>query len=393
MAFDRRILQHFDWVMLSLVLILPLLGLLVLYSAGYDPDGRGVTLFGMIGPLQSVPFAKQTIFFLAGIVSVAVALLIPPAVLHRVAYPFYGVCLLLLVAVLIPGIGTVVNGSRRWISFGAFNIQPSEFIKLGLAMALARYISRAPPPPQGYSFKDLLIPSVLTVVPMVLIKRQPDLGTALSLGAIGFGMMLFAGIERRRLMVVAGLVGVVVALLFVSAVLMPQWWPMKEYQRLRIVNLFDPESNPRGAGYHIIQSIIAVGSGGLIGKGFLNGSQTQLEFLPEHHTDFIFSVLAEEWGFVGCIVVLALYFLLLMRMLRIVSRTRDIFSALCAFGITMLMFAHTVINVGMVIGVLPVVGIPLKLFSYGGSSLISTMFCLGVVLSIHMRRFTVVSSR
>jgi rod shape determining protein RodA len=219
----------------------------------------------------------------------------------------------------------------------------------------------------------------MILIPMALIARQPDLGSALSVGAAGFSMLLFAGIRWKTLVVMALVVGVAVV---------PAWNSLHSYQQRRVIALFDPEADPLGSGYHITQSKIAVGSGSAFGKGFLKGTQTQLEFLPEHTTDFIFSVLAEEWGFVGCVMILLLYFSFLYRLALVVLRSKDFFTCLVSFGVAGLIFFHTVVNVGMVVGILPVVGITMPLFSYGGSSLLSFMILVGVSLGISMRRFT-----
>jgi rod shape determining protein RodA len=212
---------------------------------------------------------------------------------------------------------------------------------------------------------------------MVLIMQQPDLGTAISLATVGVAQILFVGIRPKT-----------VALIAAAGLLLsyPSWHMLHDYQQRRILVLLDPETDPQGSGYHITQSKIAVGSGSLFGKGFLQGTQTQLEFLPEHSTDFVFSVLAEEWGFIGCLFLIALFLALLASMLRVVGRSRDLFSSLLAFGITVQFFAHVVINIGMVIGLMPVVGIPLPLVSYGGSSMLSLMFGLGLVQGVSMRR-------
>lgn len=376
---DRRMRAQFDWALLGLAFLIPALGLIVLYSAGYDPDASDYLLKWIPGEIKSIPFEKQLFFLMIGVLVVAAALSVPGQWLQRIAYPAYIICFLLLVAVLIPGIGIVSNGSRRWIPLGIFNLQPAEFMKTALILTLARYLSRNLPRPGGYGFRQMLVPSLLFGVPMYLVARQPDLGSALSLGAIGFSMILFMGIRVRALIIMA------VTLLVVAY---PAWHHLHPYQQRRVLVLFDPDADPKGSGYHITQSKIAVGSGQLLGKGFLNGTQTQLEFLPEHTTDFIFSVLAEEWGFVGCVTVLLVYAAFLSRMLRVVARSKDVFSALVAFGVSAWFFFHTFINIGMVVGILPVVGIPLPLFSYGGSALLSCLFGVGLVLGIAMRRLS-----
>lgn len=213
---------------------------------------------------------------------------------------------------------------------------------------------------------------------MVLILVQPDLGTALSVGAIGFCMLLFVGIERKTL-ITLGIAGLGMAA--------SGWiWLLRPYQRDRILTLFNPEGDPQGKGWQIIQSKIAVGSGELFGKGFLNGSQTQLEFLPERTTDFIFCVLAEEWGFLGSLIILTLYAIFLIVMLRSALKIKELYSSLVVVGIVSMLFFHVIVNLGMVVGFLPIVGIPLPFFSYGGSSLLTSLFCLGIVLGLTMRR-------
>jgi len=377
MLFDRRLVRHFDWGVFVLAMLIPLAGVVVLYSAGYDTDGRFPWIPGLIEYIPSPALLKQGTFLLASLVVMAVAMSIPTLYLQRLAYVFYGVVVVLLIVVDL--IGSVQKGSQRWLDLGPIHLQPSEPMKLALVLALACYLAKYPPKAGGYRLAQLFIPGLMLLIPMGLIMVQPDLGTALAVGGVGAAMLLFVGVDRRVL-IWAAIIGIVCAY--------PAWHGLHDYQQKRILMLFNPEVDPRGSGYHIIQSIIAVGSGEFLGKGLLQGTQTQLEFLPEHSTDFIFSVLAEEWGFLGCVVVLSLYCLFLYRILRVVGRCRDSFSGLVAFGVGATVFIHTMINIGMVIGLLPVVGIPLIMFSYGGSSLLSTMFAIGLVLGISMRRFS-----
>jgi rod shape determining protein RodA len=372
---DRRMIRHFDWGLFFACLAVPLFGLTVLYSAGYDPDAS-ITGGFLPFAIQSQPFLKQSIFFGVGIAAMIVALSISPQFLNRYAYVIYGVGVALLVAVVL--VGSVVNGSRRWIPLPAgFNLQPAELMKLAIILCMARYLSRNPPKNGPYNLKQLIIPAGLILLPMALIMKQPDLGSAIAVGAIGGVMVLFMGIRTRI---------IIIALVLAAGVAPLVWSHLHPYQQRRILTLFDPSADPRGSGYHINQSIIAVGSGELTGKGFMRGTQTQLEFLPEHTTDFIFSVLAEEWGFTGCLAVLIVYFILIFRLLRVSSRSKDFFSSLVAFGVATFFAVHATINIGMVIGILPVVGIPLPLFSYGGSAVLTLMFGLGLVLGISMRR-------
>jgi len=373
---DRRLIQAFDWGLFGAFQLIPLAGMVVLYSAGFDSDSTASFLPWLSKYVPSPALVRQISFILIGLVVMMMAVALPTVWLQRSAYVLYAIIIIALIAVLL--FGRVSNGSRRWLTFGPLNIQPAEAMKLALILTFARYLSRHPPPEGGYKFVSILIPLAIVGVPMLLVMKQPDLGTALMLGGIGMSMLLFVGIRRRVL---------VSMLVLAIGAAYPLWNMLHDYQQKRVLMLFNPETDAQGSGYHIIQSIIAVGSGGFAGKGFLRGTQSQLEFLPEHSTDFIFSVLAEEWGFIGCVVVILLYALFLYRLLRVAQRSRDLFGTLVAVGVSALIFIHVFVNIGMVIGLLPVVGIPLVLFSYGGSSLISTMFSIGVVLGISMRRF------
>ncbi len=375
-SIDKRLFAHFDWGLAIFGLIIPLFGLVVLFSAGYDAEGS-VDLFGFLTVnFPSAACLKQAVYLVVGLVIMGIGMAIPTQTFYRYSFVLYGGALALLVAV--AGFGVVVNGSRRWLDLGGFNLQPSEFMKLGLIVTMARVLSKRPPRDGvSYRFSELLVPGIFIAIPMFLIAKQPDLGTALSLGIVGVCQILFVGVRRRTLLAI---VVVVMALAY------PAWEMLHDYQQRRILVLLDPESDPKGSGYHITQSKIAVGSGELFGKGYRQGTQTQLEFLPEHTTDFVFSVLAEEWGFVGSLVLLGLFLGLFVSMLRIASRTRDLFSCLLAFGFTVQIFAHVVINIGMVIGLMPVVGIPLPLVSYGGSSMLSILFGLGIVQGVSLRR-------
>ena len=375
MLIDRRVISQFDYLLFGLALLIPVCGLVVLFSAGYDPDHQ-VQIVSWLSPIPSEAFARQSVFLLMGMFTLLLGTTIRPALLNRLAYPLYAVCIVLLV--LVDLFGNIVNGSQRWLSFGGFNIQPAEPAKLATILVLARYFSRNPPRPGGYSFKELIVPGLLFGTPAGLIMGQPDLGTALVVIFVGSGLLLFMGVRPKVMVMLA-----VPALLAIY----PAWLSLHDYQRRRLEVLINPGLDPRGSGYHITQSKIAVGSGKIFGKGYMEGTQTQLEFLPEHTTDFVFSVLAEEWGFIGCLFVLALYLSFILAILRAVARSRELFSGLMMLGIGILFFVHTTINVGMVIGLLPVVGIPLPLFSHGGSALISTMFSIGLLLGADMRRF------
>jgi len=295
------------------------------------------------------------------------------------AWVFYGLVLVLLVAVLLKG--RMVMGARRWITFGPVNFQPSELAKIAVILALARWFSRdaETDPRRGpRGLARIAIPALLVLVPAVLIQRQPDLGTALIVLAVGGTMILFAGVRWKTLVVV----GAVVAVGAVAA------WPhLKPYQRKRVETFLNPEGDVLGAGYHATQSMIAVGSGQGLGKGWGQGTQTLLSFLPEQHTDFIFSVWAEEHGFVGALLLLALYFALVGSGVTIALRARDRFGQFVAVGATALVFWHAFINMGMVTGMLPVVGVTLPLMSYGGTSVLVVFVALALLSSVGTRRF------
>jgi rod shape determining protein RodA len=271
----------------------------------------------------------------------------------------------------------ITSGAQRWVRIGSISFQPSEFIKLSFILVMARFFHR-PPSREGYSLKDLPLPFVLLLLPMGLILRQPDLGTAIILLLVFFSILIFVKIRWSTLLTI-GLVG---------AAIVPLCWNfLKEYQKRRILTFFNPELDPLGAGYHIIQSKIAVGSGGILGKGILKGTQCRLGFLPEQQTDFIFSALGEEWGLIGSLIIVGLYFILILWGLRIAVQSKDRFGAILSFGVVAMLFWHIFINIGMVLGVMPVVGIPLPLLSYGGSFLVSTFIGIGLLLNVSMRRY------
>jgi len=363
---DRRLIAHFDWTLLSLTLALTLLGILTIHSATYsitEEQASGLA-------------SKQFYWLMMGMVALLGSLALDYHHLDRLAYPFYGIVLLLLFLVLF--IGSTGGGSQRWINLGFFTLQPSEPAKLATVMVLAKYL-QYDEPRDGYRLRDLWFP-FLFVAPLILLTLvQPDLGTAVILVFVLLSILLIGGLRLRSFlyMVGAGMAFCPIA-----------WHFLKPYQKKRILTFLNPDLDPLGAGYHVIQSKIAIGSGRWLGKGYLKGTQNQLDFLPAQHTDFVFSVFAEEWGFLGCLILLALYFALMAFCLRVVVRGRDRFGSLLVLGIVTIFFWQVVINVAMVTGVLPVVGIPLPLLSYGGSSLLSMMVGIGLVMNVNMRRFT-----
>ncbi|MBT8340560.1 MAG: rod shape-determining protein RodA [Desulfatitalea sp.] len=362
---DRRLVEYFDWWMLSLIMMAAGIGLVALYSA----------VNAGIGDHQTGLFAKQMAWYGIGAAFMVAAFSFNYKSYEQFGHLFYALCTGLLVLVLV--VGKIVGGSKRWLDLGAVSIQPSEIIKLAVIIMLARYYARIVRT-DGLQLRELLTPALITVIPFLLIVRQPDLGTALVLALIAGAMTLYVKIERRTLI---GLIGS-------GALAVPLVWSLlKGYQKQRILTFLNPDRDPLGAGYHIIQSKIAIGSGMLTGKGFLKGTQNSLDFLPEQHTDFIFSVLAEEWGLVGAVFVLMVFFLLIIRGLQIAHHSRDPFGTIMAVGVTTMIAWQVFINIGMVMGLMPVVGVTLPFVSYGGSSVITMMAGAGLLLNVSMRRF------
>ena len=353
-----RMLQiiRIDPVLLFGLLMLTLAGLGILYSAG-DQSAE----------LMQKQVVRLSIAFLVMLVAAQIS----PHQLYLWTPWVFLLGVILLVMVFFAG--DVGKGAQRWLKIGV-RFQPSEIMKLATPLMLAWYLSERPLPP---GFRSLMISSVLVLVPTIMIAMQPDLGTALLVGMAGFFVVFFAGL-RWRVLIGAGL-----ALLAFIPIL---WRMMHDYQRQRVLTLLDPESDPLGAGYHIIQSKIAIGSGGLYGKGWLNGTQSQLDFLPERSTDFIFAVFAEEFGMMGAVVLLSLYAFIIWRGLYIADHAQDNFSRLLAGSLSMTFFVYLFVNVGMVSGILPVVGVPLPLVSYGGTSLVTLMAGFGMLMSINSDR-------
>jgi rod shape determining protein RodA len=363
--FDRRLLQHFDWVMLLMLLLVGGMALTNLYSSTHIVDKGASSLF-----------YKQLLFFGVGLGLILVVLTLEYQKIARLGYVLYGVILALLTYTLL--FVKAIAGSQRWIDLGFFNLQPSEPAKLALILVLASCYANTDVP-GGYRLRDLIKPVILTALPFVLIMLQPDLGTALICGIIFVSMTLFV---RLRWGTFAILGGSGLTCVFIG------WkFLLKEYQRKRIETFLDPEGDPMNHGYQIMQSKIAVGSGKIFGKGFLEGTQGHLHFLPERHTDFAFAVWAEEWGFAGSLFFLSCYFFMLLWGINIAMSAKDKFGAILAFGCTMLIFWQAVINLFMIMGFLPVVGVPLPMFSYGGSSLLTNMVAIGILMNVRMRSF------
>jgi len=365
--FDRRLVQNFDWGLLGLVLLLGVAGLITLYSA--------VTA-GALNP-QKVLIVKQLVWYCVGLVAMVISFLFDYKALDRWALVLYIIGIALLLWVLF--FGKYVSGSRRWLIMGPISIQPSEIIKLCVIIMLAKYYSKIAST-RGVSLRELFYPLCITMIPFILIVRQPDLGTAMLIVLIAGAMTLFVKIERRSLFYLMG--GGIISVPLV-------WFLLKGYQKQRILTFLDPDRDPLGAGYHIIQSKIAIGSGMISGKGFLKGTQNALAFLPEQHTDFIFSVLAEEWGFVGSLVLLLVFLMFLLGGLHVAQGCKDSFGTILSVGIIAMISWQVFINICMVMGLMPVVGVPLPFISYGGSSIVTTMISVGLLLNVSMRRFMI----
>lgn len=363
---DEEQLKKFDWSLIILFLFTFALGVLNLYSATFNE---------FIG--KSLRFWQSQLIWLGVGSAVAVVLLIVHyKMLSRVAYPIFFFNLALLALVLVAGKQTL--GSRRWIGFGGFHIQPSEFMKLSAVLAMAKYFENERAT-SGYRLRDLWLPAMMIAVPVGLIILQPDLGTAMILLLTFASMMLFIKIDRKSILIVVTLALIATPLTYK--------YGLKSYQRQRIVSFLNPMSDPKGSGYNSIQSMIAIGSGQFLGKGFKKGTQSQLNFLPEHHTDFIFAVYSEEHGFLGALVLLALYLAFFLTALNIAYVSHDKFGTLLALGIIIIFFWHVFINIGMVCGILPIVGVPLPFMSYGGSSLITSLIGVAILTNISNKRF------
>lgn len=364
MPLDRRLIQNFEWRIVLTAFLLAGLGILSIYTATAT-----ATL-----PLKPHLYLRQATWFAVGVVFLFVAVTINYRTAGRFAYLLYGLAILSLL--LVPFFGRVGLGAQRWIKVGFVAFQPSEVAKLALVLCLARYFEDRKE--RLTAMRTMGGAALLTLLPALLVVRQPDLGTALILLAAGIALMLLVGLRLR----VAVPVGV--GLLALAPIV---WTFLKAYQKRRLLVFLNPNLDPLGAGYHVAQSKIAVGSGELWGRGFMAATQSQLNFLPENHTDFIFAVLAEQWGFVGSVAALGLFCLLITRGLKVSMEAKDLLGSLMAFGITATIGLQALVNIGMVLGIMPVVGIPLPLLSYGGSSMVMTLAAIGLLVNIRMRRF------
>jgi rod shape determining protein RodA len=340
-------------LMVALVLLVSL-GLTVVYSAS-----GGGSFDRILGQARNLAVALAALWVVANI---------PPQTLMRLAVPAYAIGLALLVGVAL--FGEVRNGARRWLNLGFTTIQPSEVMKIAVPLLLAWYFQRHQ---EGLRLREYAVATVLLALPVALILRQPDLGTATLIFASGFFVIFLAGLSWK----------VIATLAAAGLASLPFLWGMlHDYQRRRVLTLLDPTQDPLGAGYHIIQSTIAIGSGGVLGKGWLNGTQAQLDFVPERSTDFILAVYGEEFGLAGVVVLLVLYLLVIARGLMIAANASTTFARLTAGAITLTFFTYAFVNMGMVSGILPVVGVPLPMISYGGTALLSMLVGFGILMSI-----------
>jgi rod shape determining protein RodA len=362
---DRRMLLNLDWQLLLLVFIIGTWGLVTVYSATH---GRLETHLDNL-------YLKQLYWFGAGLVLMVLVTLVDYQHFGRGAYLLLALGIVLLIAVF--AFGRVASGARRWLMLGPLSLQPSEVVKVFLVLSFARYFAETRRD-SGMRFRDLVIPFGMVMMPFALIAKQPDLGTALVLFFTACTLIFASGFPLKTLLSMTG----------VGLIALPIGWNfLKDYQKVRVITLLNPDFDPLGAGYHSWQSKIAIGSGGFWGKGWLAGTQSGLNFLPEKHTDFIFAVFAEEWGFVGTAALILLYMILVLRGISIAYTSKDRLGCLIATGVVAMLSVYILFNIGMTVGLTPVVGLPLPLFSYGGSSMLATMAAVGLLLNIRMRRF------
>lgn len=365
-----RCLTSIDWPLMLILLLLAAVGMVVMHSAVGSTDAR---------------FADQARNFYVALFAMWVVAVTPPSVILKLAVPFYVLGILLLVAVMF--VGETSKGATRWLNLGITRIQPSEMMKIAVPLMLAWYFHKREGP---MKFLDLCVASLLLLVPFLLIVKQPDLGTAILVFGAGFFVIYFAGISFKFLIPVL-LIGVIgIGTIYINQETLCDdnfdWVVLHDYQKHRICTLLDPSTDPLGKGFHTIQSTIAVGSGGVYGKGYMNGTQTHLDFIPERTTDFIFAVFAEEFGLYGGVTLLVLYLLLIFRGLAIAVGAPNYGERLLAGALTMVLFIYVFVNVGMVTGILPVVGVPLPFLSYGGTALLTIGIACGMLMSISKYR-------
>ena len=359
--------DQFDWALFLTASALAVMGVINLYSA------TSVSRAAL-----SEIYIQQVYWLVLGGILAAVVAIIDYRHYERLGYVLYGIGIVLLVLVFI--LGKDIRGSSRWIQIGSFSFQPSEFMKLLMIIALAKYL-HDDPKTDSRSLKDWLIPAALAAIPMLLILKQPDLGTALILAFIFGTIAMLTKIRWKSLVTLAVAVGITMPLLWA--------YVFHDYQKQRILVFLNPESNLLGSGWHAHHARVAIGAGGVSGEGFMRGTQNQFLFVPDQHSDFPFAVFAQDWGFLGCLVLIAFYTFLVLWAVRIAATAKDRFGAVLAIGVGALVFWHAFFNLGMVTGLLPVVGVTLPLFSAGGSSVVTIMLGIGLLMNVSMRRFHV----
>lgn len=361
----REELKRYDYSFFGICTAIFIIGILNLYSATHSHG---------VGPEQGIYKTQIMWFCLSWIVGIAVSF-IQPKNFYRLAYPSYFLCVLLLIMVLFVGHSAL--GGQRWIGIAGFKFQPSELVKMSVVLVLARWYAKASPE-QETGFKELIIPFIITFIPALMVIIQPDLGTG-TLTLLIFFLITFYRKLKWKTIVIIGVIGLVTGTVMYN-------FGLREYQKKRIITFLDPEFDAKGSGYNAIQSKIAIGSGQFFGKGFRQSSQGALNYLPENHTDFIFAIFNEEHGFVGSVFLIALYLALFYRLLWLASNVNKMFDSIVVVGVLGIFFWHTIVNMSMVSGLMPIVGIPLPLLSYGGSNLLTFGICCGVVTSISNAR-------
>lgn len=371
---DRRAIKNFDFTLFVIILFIIAFGLTILSSATHATMARGDDPYAYV--------KKQGIAIFLGLAAIGFIMKLDYTRIARYAKIIYVANVLLLAAVMV--LGETHKGAQSWIPIGSFSLQPSEFAKIAMIITFAVYLSGR----EGKlnKFRDLVPTFLFFGLPMMLILMQPDLGTALVFIAIYFGMLFVAGANPKNLIAL-----ILVGALLVVGVLVAQLGfgmdkPLKPYQLDRLTIFVDPYKDPKGAGYHVIQSLVSLGSGGVWGKGLFKGTQTQLNFLPEQKNDFIFSVVGEEFGFAGSIILLFLFYLFVLRGIKIAVKSKDMLGTLLATGIVSMIVFHLLVNIGMAAGIMPITGIPLPFFSYGGSSMLANLLGVGILLNVHQKR-------
>ncbi len=366
---DRRLFTNFDWLTFSLIILLSIIGITTIYSATRSPIETGI---------HPDFYLKQILWLTISIIALFFFVFFDYIWLKRFSYILYFIGISLLVIVLFAGKATM--GAQRWLNLGILSFQPSEIFKLIFILALSTYLSnRGESILRSIPVKCII---VFAIIPILLVIKQPDLGTSILIMFLFVVLFISKGLSRR-IIILALAIGLISAP-FLGHV---AWNNLKDYQKNRIIAFLDPDIDQSGVGYHINQSKISIGSGGFLGKGYLKGTQGALKFLPEKHTDFIFSVFAEEWGFFGSILLIALYLILFLRGINTALLAKDEFGRLVATGITAMLFIYFFVNIGMTLGMMPIVGVPMPFMSYGGTALLSNFIAAGILINIRMRRF------